>query len=184
MRKRKKSKLLPAQKQEMKALSNTAMGGDLSHVLSDIESMLQSARQTIDASLQQSSALVEESRKWLLDNHQHLSTTSMGDPLQQSASQEQALALQEESQVQDDVQQLQASYELNIDQQQQAAQASAEAAEEAMQQAIAAMGDNLLAQQQAYEQRVNAQINPAAVEQEQVAPEDVTTAAQYNNGSA
>ncbi|MCO7189547.1 MULTISPECIES: hypothetical protein [unclassified Pseudoalteromonas] len=149
----------PAQQKKaaLGELTQVVMPTQLNTILSDIDAMLASARQTIDQSLQQSSQLVDQSRQHLARINHALASeavsasphtlndeTTQAEPNQEQMLNAQVTYLEEQN---THMKQVYTEQEL-------AAQQSAQAAQQAMETTIKNMEAQLMQQNQAFQSEV------------------------------
>ncbi|KAF7781792.1 hypothetical protein PRUB_b1123 [Pseudoalteromonas rubra] len=145
-------------------LSQAVMPTQLNTILSDIDTMLASARQTIDQSLQQSSQLVDQSRQHLSLISQALENTASHTHTAESEDQnlaEGTVNTYQDDQIQSQLQQQAEHLEAQnahmkqvFTEQELAAKKSAEAAQQAMEATLKNMEQQLMQQNQAFEHEV------------------------------
>ncbi|MCF2909653.1 hypothetical protein L1285_15115 [Pseudoalteromonas sp. DL2-H2.2] len=145
-------------------LSQAVMPTQLNTILSDIDTMLASARQTIDQSLQQSSQLVDQSRQHLSLISQALENTASHKQTAESEEQgltEGAVNTYQDTLIQSQLQQQADHLEAQnthmkqvFTEQELAAIKSAEAAQQAMETTLKNMEQQLMQQNQAFEHAV------------------------------
>ncbi|KID59041.1 hypothetical protein JF50_00870 [Pseudoalteromonas luteoviolacea] len=153
----------PAQQKKAacQALSQAVMPSQLNSILSDIDTMLATARQTIDQSLQQSSQLVDQSRQHLARINQVLESDAPSGTLSEESADNDA-TLGAFSRYQDAQLEAQAHHleEQNahmkqvFTEQEMAAQKSAQAAQQAMEETLKNMEQQLIQQNQDFQNEV------------------------------
>ncbi|MCG7534141.1 hypothetical protein [Pseudoalteromonas sp. OOF1S-7] len=150
----------PAQQKKaaLGELTQAVMPAQLNTILSDIDAMLASARQTIDQSLQQSSQLVDQSRQHLARINHALASEAFNAPNTSNDETDQATLNQLQEQVIDAqvtyLEEQNAHMKQVYTEQELAAQQSAQAAQQAMETTIKNMEAQLMQQNQAFQSDV------------------------------